>query len=312
MSLSKNNTPRVFVTGSRGFIGKNLSESFKKKYYLFTPSHKELDLLDANAVDKYFRKNRIDIVIHLADRGGRQFQTNDSNVLSGNLRIFFNLKNNQSRFKRLIFVGSGSQYGKQLPIVKVNEQDLNKKIPEDDFGFYKYIAANYIEHTNNFVNLCVFGIYGKYEDWRFRFISNTICKALYEIPITINNNCYFDFIYIDDFKNIVDYFVSHDSKFNTYNVSSGKKVRLDELARKIVAATGKNVPVMVKNKTFGNEYTCSNVRLKKEIKNIKFTTTGESLNELINWYRKNLYKIDKTLLNLPRVDIWDRHKYNLR
>ena len=63
----------IFITGSNGFVGSHLKEYLGKNYAnytLFAPSSRELDLADEAAVDKYILSNKIDIIIHLANRGG--------------------------------------------------------------------------------------------------------------------------------------------------------------------------------------------------------------------------------------------------
>jgi len=296
----------ILLTGASGFIGKNVIESLSGKYQFLTPSHKELELLDTQAVDKYFKKHKIDIVVHLANRGGSQKEA-VIDPLSPNLRLFFNLAKNQRYFKKMIVVGSGSEYGKQYPIKSVKEEEFNIRVPGDEFGFYKYVVGNYIEQSKNIINLRVFGIFGKYEDWRFRFISNSICKALYKMPIVINNNSYFDYLYINDFVSILDYFISYHAKFKTYNTGRGKRIKLDMIAKKISLLTGSNVPIRVKNKQLGLEYTCNNQRLRSEINNLQFTPIDLALNELIGHFQNNLSTIDKKSLNLKRVDIWKNH-----
>ena len=58
---------KILLTGSSGLVGHNVLESpFSKKYELLTPSHKELDLIDKDAVYDYLEKNRPDLVIHAA------------------------------------------------------------------------------------------------------------------------------------------------------------------------------------------------------------------------------------------------------
>lgn len=297
---------RVFLTGASGFIGKNVVELLGEKYQFVIPSHRELELLDSRAVDSFFKKNKIDVVAHLANRGGSQKEST-IDPLSSNLRLFFNLVRNRSRFKKMIVVGSGSEYGKQYPIKSIREEEFNRRVPEDDFGFYKYIVGNYIEESKYIVNLRVFGIFGKYEDWRFRFISNAICKALYKMPIEITNNCYFDYIYINDFVKILDYFISRKGKYKTYNTGSGKRIKLDAIAKKVSKLTGSSVPIIMKNNKLGVEYTCSIKRLEKEIKNLQFTPVDSAIDELIGYYRKNLSGINKKSLDLKRVDIWKKH-----
>ena len=59
----------VLVTGGRGFIGKNLLEQLPQDYNLIAPSHSELDLLDWSAVESFFKKNKIDVVVHCSNIG---------------------------------------------------------------------------------------------------------------------------------------------------------------------------------------------------------------------------------------------------
>jgi len=62
---------KILITGSSGLVGHNLLEAPQsKKYELLTPSHKELELLDKDAVLNYLEKNRPDMVIHAAGTVG--------------------------------------------------------------------------------------------------------------------------------------------------------------------------------------------------------------------------------------------------
>ena len=54
----------ILLTGSGGFIGKNLKEYLSDKYNLFCPRSYELDLRDFKSVKDYFDNNDIDFVIH--------------------------------------------------------------------------------------------------------------------------------------------------------------------------------------------------------------------------------------------------------
>jgi len=85
----------IFITGSNGFVGSHLKEYLSQnysKYTLFVPSSKELDLADESAVDDYILSNKIDIIIHLANRGGGRDTLDMKNVTEYNLRISQNMK----------------------------------------------------------------------------------------------------------------------------------------------------------------------------------------------------------------------------
>ncbi len=276
----------IFITGAGGFIGKNLIEQFKNKYNTLTPRHKDLDLLDEKAVDHFFKKNKIDIVINCAVIGGSRKEEHVDSSLSGNLRIFFNLLKNKDKYKKMIHLGSGAEYDKSKPIVKVKETDLGKTIPQDEYGFFKYICSKYIEKEKDIVCIRIFGLFGKYENYRYRFISNAIVNNLSGLPITMNQNVFFDYVHIDDFVKIVDYFINHKAKHKFYNLGTENKIDLLTIAKKINLISDKKSKIIVKNKGLNNEYTCDSKRLKSELSKCKFTPFDESLKKLYTWYKE--------------------------
>lgn len=176
----------IFITGANGFIGKNLSEQFNNKYNLLTPNHAKLNLLDEKSVDNFFKINKVDVVINCAVVGGSRKEEHVSSALSDNLSIFFNLLKNKNKYKKMIYLGSGAEYDKNKPIVKIKETDFGRTIPQDEYGFFKYICSKYIEKEENIVCLRIFGLFGKYEDYRLRFISNAIVNNLKGLPMTMN------------------------------------------------------------------------------------------------------------------------------
>lgn len=279
------NKKTIFITGAGGFIGRNLTEQLGKKYNLLTPGHKEIDLLDEKAVDDFFEKNKIDIVINCAVIGGSRKEEHVDSSLSGNLRIFFNLLKNKSKFKKMIHLGSGAEYDKSKPIVKVKETDLGKTIPKDEYGFFKYICSKYIEKEKNIICIRIFGLFGKYEDSRLRFISNAIVNNLKGLPIIMNQNVFFDYTYINDFVKIVDYFICHETKNKFFNIGTGKKIDILTIVNKINKIADKKSKVEVKNTGLNNEYTCDNSRLTGELKKFTFTDFDKSLLELYHWYK---------------------------
>lgn len=275
----------IFITGANGFVGKNLLEQLQNKYKLLTPRRKELDLMDSNKVDDFFRKNKIDVVINCAAVGGSRKEEHVDSALSDNLRIFFNLLKNKDKFKKMIHFGSGAEYDKSKPIIKVKETDFGKTIPQDEYGFFKYICSKYIEKEESIVCIRIFGLFGKYEDYRYRFISNAIVNNLKGLPITMNQNVFFDYVYIDDFVKIVDYFINHKSKHKFYNIGTGKKIDILTIANKINKISNKQSRIEVKNKGLNNEYSCDNRRLMNELRRFKFASFDQSLKELYQWYK---------------------------
>ena len=95
----------LFVTGSKGFIGRNTVEYFKKYYKILAPDHSELDLLYQEDVNKFFKEHKIDYVIHCASVGGNRTKDDGPEVVEKNVRMFFNLAENKEYFKKMIHLG---------------------------------------------------------------------------------------------------------------------------------------------------------------------------------------------------------------
>lgn len=291
------NKKTIFLTGGTGFIGRNFVEYFKDKYKILSPSHSELDLLDTDAVGEFFRKNKIDVVVHCANIGGLRNSLISDNLVKTNLRIFFNIVRNKNRFGKMIHMGSGAEYDKLKDIINAKESDFGLTIPKDDYGFYKYICSKYIENSTNIYCLRIFGIFGKYEDFTIKFISNLICKYIYKMPLTMIQDCKFDYIYIEDFMNIIEYFISNSPKERFFNIGSGNKYNLYSLAEKINKLSDYSLPIEIKNNGLNKEYTSNIDLLKKEIKNLKLTSIDDAIKNLYKYYLEHKSIIDSNLLN---------------
>jgi GDP-L-fucose synthase len=282
---------RVFIsgTGKVGFIGNNLTEAFKDKYKLFTPVKDELDLTDHEAISRYFDKNKVDIVIHSAS------SIND--ILGNDLKMFFSIEKHKKSVEKIIYFGTGAEFDKRFDIVKASEEDIGKRIPVDGYGLAKYIMNAYTRRTNNIYNLRFFGIFGKYEDWTYKFISNLCCKALFDLPLTIRRECCFDYIYVDDLPNVVEWFIENEPDHHDYNFVSGKPVLLTEIADMIKDISGKNLDIILLDHEGRNcEYTASNDRLRKQLPWFEPTPIYIAIDKLYAWYSNNLATIDIDIL----------------
>ena len=150
--------------------------------------------------------------------------------------------------------------------------------------------SKYIENNkSNIVNLRFFAVFGKYEDYTIRFISRSICNNLLGKPITINQNLYFDYIYINDVVRIIDHFIKNDSSQEVfYNIGTGNPIDLLTIAKKINEISSKKSEILIKKTGLNNEYSCNNGRLMKELGNFEFTPIDKAVEELYSYYELNL------------------------
>lgn len=280
---------KILITGGSGFIGLNLQERLSREHIIFAPRSNELDLLNEAAVKDYFKNNNFDAVINCATWDATQYSQKDkSKILEHNLRMFFNVVHERGSFGRLINLGSGAEFGRPHWQPLMAEEYFDQHIPDDPYGFSKYIINKQIANLPNAVNLRLFGVFGKHEDYRIRFISNIIYLALNNLPITIRQDVAFDYLYINDLVEIINRFLNIAPRQKTYNVCTGKTHRLTVLAQIILKTLGNDSPLEISQTGLGREYSGDNSRLLAEIGEINFTPIEESIEALCLWYKENL------------------------
>lgn len=287
------NKKKILLTGGGGFIGRNILEQLGDKYEFIAPRSQELDLTDSEKVFDLIQSFRPDLVIHAANLGGRRKDVNVENVTFLNLKMFFNIVRCRKYFGRMIMLGTGAEYDKRFDIAGAKEDFFDKRVPDDQHGFYKYVCAKYAEQTDFITHLRIFGMYGKYENFTLGFISNNICRTLFDLPISINQNVFFEYVFVDDFIKILDYFINNPGKEKFYNIGTGEKLSLTDIAKKILEKSGKDLPIAIKKDGLNKEYTCNNKRLKNEISGLSFTSVEDAIDQLFSYYSGKIKDIKK-------------------
>ncbi len=286
---------KILVTGSSGFIGKNLTEYMQNEgYSISAPSHTKLDLTDEDSVSEYLKAEQFDVVIHAANTNMMNAEPYD--ILNTNLRMFYNLEKYQNEFGKMLYFGSGAEYSQQSMPAMVREEQFGTVIPKDAYGFTKYMMNKAAAQSSNIYDLCIFGVYGKYEQWQRRFISNAICRALKGMDITIQKNVYFDYLWIEDLCDITKWFIKNEPKYHHYNVCRGSKIDLYSLACMVKNILQIDCNIIIKEPGWKPDYTGDNGRLLQEIGDYKFTGYEESIEQLCEYYKKKLHTIDATQL----------------
>jgi UDP-glucose 4-epimerase len=166
------------LTGSSGFIGKNLKELLPP---MLCPTHEELDLTDRDKVKDYLMHNKPEVIIHCG--------SNDEDVcLYDNLRMFYNLA--ESRIPMITFCT-----GREI-------EDRTYKNGEYVFSKHliKELALNKYQHITV---IQLWGCFGKYEK-DIRFFRNNIIRVETKQPILVGENKLFSYIYVNDLAKIIE------------------------------------------------------------------------------------------------------------
>lgn len=292
---------KILLTGGSGFIGRNILESFlNAKYEIIAPRHSELPLEDTQKVDAFFRKHSFDVVLHCATKPGHRNANDHSELLQKNLLMFYNLERNASAYGKLINFGSGAVYSVSEQNTKVSEEQLYTHLGHDSHSLCKYIISKHIQNMPNAVDLNIFGIFGKYEDYSIRFISNAICKGLCGQPITLRQNRKFSYLFVDDLMPILDYFIVNDIPMDSCNVVPDNYVELSKLTTIIQENLPNEVPIYIAQKGYGLDYYGDNMKLKTFMPEVHFTPLEKSISLLYKYYNENKNKINQDFLIFDR------------
>ena len=97
----------------------------------------------------------------------------------------------------------------------------------------------------------------------------------------------FDYLYIDDLFKIIKIFINNNSlNYKTYNVCSGKPIKLSYLANQIKEIMNVKKEVIIKNEGLNPEYSGDPGRLLKEIGHYKFIKHSDSIKAMVNFFYK--------------------------
>ena len=155
---------KILLTGSNGFVGKNIKLRMMGKYDIVSSDRTSLDLFDTKAVRDNLRAGQYDIVIHSANvNGSRKNHVSAYEILQGNLVMFYNLASCKDYFGRMIYFGSGAEFHSEQYIPFMDEGYLGVNIPTDAYGLSKYVMSMESEKDNNIYNFRLFGVFGPFE-----------------------------------------------------------------------------------------------------------------------------------------------------
>jgi GDP-L-fucose synthase len=289
---------KILITGGDGFIAKSLSEGLGDDFSVVSANRHALDLINASKLSDYLKRKRFDIIIHTATYDAApSFSIKDpAKVLEQNLRMFFNIARCHDDYGKLIYFGSGAEFNRDHWQPRMSEDYFDAYVPDDPYGLSKYIMCKHAERSNHIYNLRLFGVFGKYDDWRYRFIPNTCCQAVFDLPLTINQDTVFDFLFVDDLVEIVKWFIVHQPSRKVYNVCSGATHRFEDLAKVIIEISGKNLDIKIRQNGSGKEYSGDNSLLLQELTEFQFTPIRQSIESLYAWYQEHRHLIDKAQL----------------
>jgi len=181
---------KILVTGAHGFVGKHVVHALKDSRIaevVLTPTHKELDLLNLDALIHYININEVGAIIHLAALcGGIGInKDNPGRFMYENLQMGINVveASRICKLHKLVNLSTVCSYPKFAPI-PFQEHDIWNGYPEETnaaYGIAKKVCvelgiAYHKQYGLNVTNLVPVNMAGEYD--HFDLYSSHVLPAL--------------------------------------------------------------------------------------------------------------------------------------
>ena len=200
---------KIFVTGRRGFIAKNLIQRLEKEGHAIKSSSQGDPIVDL------LTEFSPEIIIHLATEG-----TNPDKMMEGNILLTHTILEycRTHPIKKLLVFGSSSEYGKKThPLTEKDTLDPHT-IYEGTKACSSLLAQSYA-YTYKIPTVLIrpLSIYGPNEK------SHRLMTRVFSNKLQFLNDAYHDWTYIDDFINATVKIMMYDNEdiFDSVNIGLG-------------------------------------------------------------------------------------------
>ena len=306
---------RVMVTGGAGFIGSHLVEEYLKNnvervvvYDDFSSGTMENlkhikddrlkiakgSILDEDLLNRIVRDEKIDIIDHQAAEleiySGIKDVKRDARInIFGTINILNSaIKNN---VKKVLFASSGAVYGK-AETVPQSESHLPK--PHWPYGVSKLSAERYCIQYNELYGLNVTAfrysiVYGPRE-WFGRVLTMFIKRIFLEgkPPVVFGDGMQIrDYVYVKDLVRAHMLAIENDKSCGqVFNISSGRGIKIRDLASLLLEISGKNLGIIFDNPREGeaSRHQPERIRLPGELKT--FVLDNKKARTILGWKPK--------------------------
>ena len=247
----------ILVTGSKGFIGKELIKYFSEKHNVIATDRRTLNPAKYESVKRFFENNEIDVVVHAAVKGGKRGHQESVGDLYENMLMFENLSNFSNHYKAMFNFGSGAEFDRRRDIKLDKEVTINSYLPADYYGLSKNLITRKINHLDsNIYNLRLFGCFGEHEESQ-RLFRSTYDKITRGESPNIHSDKMMDYFYAQDIGRVVEFISNNTEKDipKDINLCYNKKYKLSDLVYKIKHLTKSDCDVIIHSNDIGSSYT---------------------------------------------------------
>ena len=262
---------KIFIAGSRGLVGSAINRCLQKNGYsnVLTPSHSELELMNNDAVEEYFKRTSPDYVFLAAGKVGGIManSTYPADFIYQNLMIQNNIIHQAyvHNVKKLLFLGSSCIYPKNCPQPMKEEYLMTGKLEPTNSPYatakiagIEMCWAYNRQYGTHFIPVMPTNLYGPEDnfDLETSHVLPALIRKFHEVKqnkkasVTVwgTGTPKREFIHVDDLADACLFLLNKEFTKNDYlnnpllNIGCGKDTsikELSELIKKITKFEGK-------------------------------------------------------------------------
>lgn len=269
--LVMNLDSKIYVAGHKGLVGSAIVRNLEKQGYknLSLKSHKELDLINQEAVNKFFKDEKPEYVFLAAAKVGG-INANESypaDFIYDNIMIQSNVIKaaHDNKVKKLLFLGSSCIYPK-FASQPIKENELLTGVLESTNEAYAIAKISGLEmckffkrqYKDNFISCMPTNLYGPNDnfDLNTSHVMPALIRKIHEAKMNNSNQVEVwgtgkplrEFLHVDDMADACIFLMNNYDGEEHVNIGTGEELSIKELALLIKEIVGYNGEIFFNSK----------------------------------------------------------------
>ena len=252
---------KIYVAGHRGMVGSAIVRELRRQGYtnIITRTHKELDLINQQAVNDFFAAEKPDYVFLAAAKVGG-IEANQSalaDFMYDNMMLEMNVINAawKNGVKKLEFLGSSCIYPRMAPQPMPESCLLTSELEKTNeaYALAKISGLKYCEFLNrqygtDYISVMPTNLYVPNDNYHpthshvlpalIRRFHEAKEQGLEEVTCWGDGSPLREFLYVDDLANLCVFLMNNYSGNETVNAGTGKELSIKELTELVAGVVG--------------------------------------------------------------------------
>lgn len=256
-----NKDSKIYVAGHRGMVGSAIVRELTRQGYcnIVTRTHSELDLINQDAVNRFFEQEKPEYVFLAAAKvGGIEANRNAlADFMYDNMMLEMNVIHAawKNGCRKLEFLGSSCIYPRMAPQPMKEDCLLTSSLEKTNeaYALAKISGLKYCEYLNvqygtDYISVMPTNLYGPNDNYHpaHSHVLPALIRRFHEAKEADMTmvTCWGDgtplreFLYVDDLANLCVFLMNNYSGNETVNAGTGKEISIKELTELVARVVG--------------------------------------------------------------------------